>query len=337
MNQNGKNLGWKGFLPALLIYLLIAIFSQYLTIGALLAPIFLPTLLLIGYYTFGPLPFLILYAAPVILSFFLPGNGLFFILMIPISFLVLALEKVRRYKQEGNRAIFWTSLASFWGILASVVVHIYIVAKTNLQGFIQSVVQLSKSQMFNEDQVALWGPEYQEILKEMSESISVPLVTSTLIVVLVFFSLLLGYLNLRVAKDRLPGFASHVPDFSKLRFPPAIFLPLALLALLGNYLRLQGHTLGEPLFISGITLMSFFGVIGGLSLLDYYLRKTLGPQRKFFRRLLLILTFLILNADILLGIAIIDAIFDFRNLSGKSLAKWLSWKIKNSLGGEDRG
>lgn len=294
-------------------------------LGMLLAPLFLSVFLITGMVRFGwskaALVALIGLVPYVILKSPLQGIQV----MIPTLFLWLAHGLVRKFrlKPRFNFILVMGALAVSTVLMGVIVIYGF--GGMNLSQFVEQIAVTVRESL--QGTIATTEGLPPSTLAEFNDIIAMitpQLILSGLAPMLLTWSLIGGYVSMRLAKRHLRGDYGKVPYFSEIHLDPVLILALTALTFLG--IRLGG-TNGLLLREAGYQLLALLAFINTLSLGLWVLNQLMPKRGSFFKILMLLLISWIIPSWFKLLIAGADSVLDFRNLTGRSLFAWLRYKL----------
>lgn len=325
---------------SVLFFLIINIALVISPAGLMLAPIFIPVLLLYIRAQQGQNAFVLASLAGVMPYFVLGGTEHAVAALAPIVIVTAALYAIRRYQLSWPKALAIAVLAIFLGILLNGYFSIYIFQGSNLSELSSTIAENVKNQLQN----ALGATGYevpmsqQQLIDDLTASITPSFVQDVIPTMVITYSLIGGYLVLRLARrflkiGRTPK--TNIPFFAMLGINPIFLALFIIMTILGASLADGQPRWSSLLYNTGYGVSMFLGIVGTLSLIWWTLSVKF-PFGKLSKIFLVLITLFYMVGDWMILVAILDSVFDFRNISGKSLWHWLSYSLKNKLKKEDQ-
>lgn len=325
---------------SLLFFLIINIAAVISPAGLILAPIIVPVLLLYIRAQQGQNTFVLASLVGVMPYFVLGGTMNALAVLAPIFMMTGGLYAIKRFELSWSRALIVAVLAIFIGILLNGYFSIYVIQGSNLGEFSLTIAENVKSQL----QSALGATGYevpmsqQQLIDELTASITPEFVQDVIPTMVISWSLMSGYLLLRLARrflkiGRTPK--TNIPFFAMLGTHPLLLAFFIIIAILGGALSESQPRWSSLLYNTGYGVSMFLGIVTTLSLIwwTFSVKFRFGRLSKVF---LVLITLFYMIGDWMILVAIMDSVFDFRNRSGKSLWRWLSYTITNKMKKEDQ-
>jgi|LFRM01.2.fsa_nt_gb hypothetical protein len=324
---------------SVLFFLIINIATVISPAGLMLAPIIVPVLLLYIRAQHGQNAFALASLVGVMPYFVFGGTVNALAALAPIFIMTGGLYAIKRYQLSWSKALTVAVLAIFLGILLNGYFSIYVVQGSNLSEFSLTIAENVKSQL----QSALGATGYevpmsqQQLIDELTASITPEFVQEVIPTMVISWSLMGGYLLLRLSRrflkiGRTPK--TNIPFFAMLGTNPLMLAFFIIMAILGASLSDGQPRWSSLLYNTGYGVSMFLGIVGTLSLIWW----TLSVKFRFGRLskvLLVLITLFYMVGDWMILVAIVDSVFDFRNISGKSLWHWLTYTMKSKMKKED--
>lgn len=333
MNNNSRRRTWlNDSSVVILLFLIVNILTISSPMTYVLAPVLLPVFLLSILAVSGQTTFLLAAGAGLI-PYLLLGDGRSTVAMLlPVILMLVVQYLIIMYRPKATWALVATTAAAFAGIALNGYLSIYI-----LQGsdFIQFSTQIAESIQTEFLAMLTTGtyelpPSQVDSIRQLSSSITPEFIQDLVPGILISWSMVSGYLSLRVAKRflKLEHFKSvDTPSFGALRISPVLLVGFLILSGSGIYLTATDPRWGSLLFNTGYGVVTFLGAVGAMSLIWDFLTVYLKYKRNFPKLVFTLASLYFFSGSWMTILTIVDSVFDFRNLSNKSLWRWIRYKI----------
>lgn len=333
MNQQTGRPGWladpNGSILFFFIINLILVLSP---MAFSIAPIIVPVLLLWVLANSGRNAFIMAAGAGILPYLVLGGRSALVAVVIPM----IVMTAVLFYIQKRQLAWRWSLAATAGVILAGLILNgwfaIYVLGGSDFTTFTSEIAAGIRTELASA--MAVEGVELplsqQQALEDIRRAITAQFVQDLIPALAISWALIAGYLTLRFARRYLQigrSKASHVPWFAMLRMEPLLLFAFITMATAGFVISPQEPRLGSLLFNTGYGVTVFLGAVGTLSLMWWSLSMNFRMRRKLPKIIIILFALFYFVGDWMALTAIIDSIFDFRNTSGRSLWRWITYQI----------
>lgn len=334
MNQNNtRQVDQRQWYPAALLFLLLNVLIIYSQGFILTAALICPIYLLFIYSRHGTVAFFSTAAAGLLPYAVLGGADN--LLAAAVTFLIMTFGHllVIKLKASPAKALLIMAAAGTASMVFNLGILIYIVEKTDFMGFFAGIASESSKMVLNVlEQSEVTLPESQKLLfKEIAAALTPTMIADQVAPMVIQYGAIIGYLGLRlswraIADGRLKPV--KVPYFSELKINTLVLFPTFVLILAGVYFEGSSLRAGSLLYNTGYSLLTFLGVIGGLSMVWWFLSARMRVTNRLARVLGAAAAMFLLGTDTMILMTVVDSVMDFRNLSGSSLWAYLIWKFK---------
>ena len=336
MNNNSRRRSWlNDSSVVILIFLVINILTISSPLTYILAPVLLPVFLLSVFAVSGQTTF-VLAAGIGLIPYLLLGDGRSTVAMLfPVILMLVVQYLIIMYRPKPAWALAITTLAAFVGIVINGYLSIYILQASDFVQFSTQIADSIRTEflaMLTNGTYEL-PPSQAESIRQLSNSITPEFIQDLVPGIVISWSMVSGYLSLRFAKrflkqEHFKGV--ETPTFGELRISPFLLVFFLVLSGSGIYLTANDQRLGSLLFNTGYGVVTFLGAVGAMSLVWSFLTVYLKYKRNFTKLVFTLSSLYFFSGSWMTILTIIDSVFDFRNLSNKSLWHWIRYKIKKS-------
>lgn len=325
----------------ILFFLIINIAAVMSPMALMIAPVVIPVLLLYIRAQNGNNAFYLGALAGAAPYFVLGGPEIALAVIIPIAIMTAAIYGIGRFQLSWRLAFPLAALAVFTGILLNGYFSIYILQGSDLGKFSIAIADNIKNQLAG----ALTATGYempmsqQQAIDDLTKVIDPQFVQDLIPTLIISWSMIAAYAALRLARRFLKigqTKQSHIPWFAMIGINPLLLAAFIVLSIAGSLLVPDQPRLGSLLFNTGYGVSTFLGTAGTLSLIWWSLSVKFRFRRKFTKVFLILITLFYMAGDWMILVAIADSVLDFRNISGKSLWRWLNYQVTQRLTKEDQ-
>lgn len=336
MNNNSSRRGWRyDTSVTVLIFLLINILTVSSPLVYILAPVLLPVFLLVILAVNGQTAFLIATGVGLI-PYLMLGDGRSAVAMLlPVILMLTVQYLIIMYQPKPAWALAATILSAFLGILLNGYLSIYVLQGSDFFQFSTQIADGIRAEFL----AMLTGGPYElppsqaQSIRALSDSITAQFVQDLVPGIVISWSMVSGYLSLRFASRFLNSehFKSvSVPAFGELRITPVLLVFFLALSGSGLYLTGNDQRVGSLLFNTGFGVVTFLGAVGAMSLIWSFLTVYLKYKRSLPKLIFTAASLYFFSGSWMTILTIIDSVFDFRNISKKSLWSWIRYKVKQA-------
>ncbi|UUM11490.1 DUF2232 domain-containing protein [Proteiniclasticum sp. QWL-01] len=336
-NQNRRPVWLRDPLSTFLFFLILNSVTVMSPLAFSIAPVILPVLLLHVLHQTGRSGFLAAALASALPYLVLGGISSGFALMVPVLIMLGAVYLIWQRQLSWRWSILAASLALLIGLLLNAFVSIYLISGSDILRVTSSVAENVRNELTNA--LAASGYEIplaqQQLIEQLKASVTPELVQDLIPTLLICWSLIGGYLTLRFARRYLPSalpVRQSVPWFAMLRIHPVLLMGFISLAMGGYLMAASSPRWGSLLFNTGYGVTLFLGMTGSLTFIWWSLSVNFRMRRRFPKMLLTLLALFYLPGEWMILAAIIDSVLDFRNASGHSLWRWMTYQLTARAG-----
>lgn len=261
-------------------------------------------------------------------------NPLFASTMVSLIFIIgLGLIYMIDQNQSALMNFIVLALAILAGYLVMTFVDITLISNLSITEFLAMMVEQAKISM------AEVAKAYEQSGGDVSnnpaillfENLTVSRLMSFLPTIITIYALIAATIIYKVAYSifkRMEIPLKPLPSISEIKANMVLVLVTLSIAMLGVILVYFGITEAEGIMLLGNNLFTLVGVVGGLSLLSYFMKNKL-KYPTLFRVIILILVLASRLIPIIMIVGIIDSAFDFRTLRENGLYTMLKSKMNN--------
>lgn len=341
MKQSSGKADWlKEPSASILFFFIINLVLVMSPLAVGIAPVILPGMLLMLWETVSRQTALMAAAAGLLPYVVLGGTNLLVAVLVPVLLMMLILQWVRRRKLAWPWSLAATALGIFAGLLVSGWFAIYIQGGSDVMTFTAQIAATVRDQLAAT--MTVDGVEIplgqQQAIQDLITAITPQFVQDLIPTLAISWAFVGGYLALRFARRFLPigrTKVDHIPWFAFLRIEPLLLFAFISLATIGWLLVGSEPRLSSLLFNTGYGITSFLSAVGTLSLIWWSLSVNFGLRRRLPKVILTVAALVYFSGDWMIVIAIFDSILDVRNTSGRSLWRWLLYRVTSQIPKEE--
>ncbi len=226
------------------------------------------------------------------------------------------------------------TLAIIVGYLVMTYVEITLISNVSITEFLAMMVDELKLSMAEAAKLLeqAGGSQSTNPAILMFENLTVRSLLNILPTIVTIYGLITATIIYKVAYiifKRMNISIKPLPGLSEIKTNMVLVLVTLLIAMVGVILVSLGVSQAEGIMLLGYNLFILVGVVGGISLLSYFMKNKL-KYPTVFRIVILILVMASRLVSIVMIAGIIDSAFDFRKLRENGLYKMLKSKIDNT-------
>lgn len=339
-NKKQRPVLLKDTTRSVLFFLVINLLAVISPMGLVVAPVVIPVMLLYILAQHGINAFTLAALAGVMPYFVLGGTEVALAMISPMILMTAVLYGIKKYQLKWRSAFFSTVLAIFLGLAISSYLSIYVIEGSDLGEFSTRIAENVKEQL----KINLGSTTYelpmsqQQTIDELTGSITPQFVQDVIPSLLISWSMVGGYLTLRLARKYLKigqTQQTHIPWFALVGINPLLLAGFIIMAIAGSTFASERPRLASLLFNTGYGVATFLGIVGTLSLIWWSLSVKFHFKGKITKIFLMLITLFYMSGDWMILVAIVDSVLDFRNISGKSLWRWMTYQVTMRLPGGD--
>lgn len=330
MNENNiKNKNREMILytaGAFLISLFLILTQSYPLLGLIIMPLYL--LKVWGMTGTGKL--LLVYGAGMI-PYFTGGLTEGISVAVPVLLTALALILISGKKIRFPYAIAIMSLAIILSVILNMMIMV-ISKGTDVFGMFKEITEVSKKvtqDIMTNSGVTL--PESQKnAIKETLDSMTPEVLFDRTFSFVIQYGILAAYIVLRrsgkmLSKDRTTTGIS-TPETGSIKINPILMAIVFASALAGTAMKSQAPFF-RTMSVAGYGMVDFLSLAGAGSIVLWFLNNRTQIKGSLLKTLIMAAVLMVTGSDMRIIVTMLDSVLDFRNLTGKSIWKYLMWKL----------